>query len=130
MPYIHYNPNPLGKNVGDCVVRAISKLFSMTWEDAYIALCMQGYIDKSIMTDDNTWGNYLAAKGYTMHHLPNTCPRCYSVYQFAEDHPYGKYLVKTPGHVIAVVDGNYYDSGDSGGEVPIYYWKEHHNDGY
>ena len=75
---------------------------------------MLATIYKAVLTDDNIWGNYLASKGYIMHSLPNTCPNCYSVAQFAEDHPYGKFLVKTPGHVIAVVDGNYYDSGDSG----------------
>ena len=63
-------------------------------------------------------------RGFTMHPLPNTCPRCYTVSRFAADHPYGKFLVKTPGHVIAVVDGDYYDSRDTGGEVPIYYWRK------
>lgn len=130
MSYIYYNPNPLHNFTGDCVVRAITKLLDSDWDTVYFDLSAQGFIHKAILTDDNIWGNYLAMKGYEMYSLPNTCPRCYSVYQFAEDHPYGKYLVKTPGHVIAVVDGDYYDSGDSGGEVPIYYWKEHHNDGY
>ena len=27
-------------------------------------------------------------------------------------------------NVIAVIDGDYYDSWDSGNEVPIYYWKQ------
>lgn len=124
MSYIYYNPNPLNKNTEDCTIRAISKLFNLTWDEAFIELIVQSFIEKSVPTVDNIWGNYLAAKGYTMHPLPNTCPRCYSVAQFAEDHPYGKYMVKTPGHVIAVINGDWYDTGDSGGEVPIYYWKE------
>jgi hypothetical protein len=124
MPYVYYNPNPCHKNTGDCVVRAVSRLLGLTWEEAYVELSIQGYLDKALIVDDNVWGNYLARNGYAMHQLPNTCPRCYSVLRFAEDHPYGKYLVKTPGHVIAVVDGDYYDTSDTGGEVPIYYWRK------
>lgn len=124
MPYVYYNPNPHGKYTEDCVIRAISRLFDLTWDEAFIELSSQAFMDKSVLTVDNIWGNYLMIKGFTMYPLPNTCPRCYSVLRFAEDHPYGKYLVKTPGHVIAVVDGDYYDTSDTGGEVPIYYWRK------
>ena len=124
MPYVYYNPNPYGKDTEDCVIRAISRLFDLSWDEAFIELTTQAFIDKSVLTVDNIWGNYLMTKGFTMHPLPNTCPRCYTVSRFAADHPYGRFLVKTPGHVIAVVDGYYYDSGDSGREVPIYYWEE------
>lgn len=27
------------------------------------------------------------------------------------------------GHVVCVQDGYYYDSWDSGNEIPIYYWE-------
>lgn len=42
--FVEYNPNPDEKSVGDCVVRAITKVLDMTWEDAYVELCLQGYI--------------------------------------------------------------------------------------
>lgn len=124
MPFILYNPNPEGKRTPDCVIRAVSRLFDISWDDAYWELSAQGSIDKSPLTVDEVWGNYLYKNGYNMYLLPDTCPRCYSVHQFALDHPVGRYMVKTSGHVIAVVDGDYYDTSDSGMEVPIYYWKK------
>ena len=42
MAYIEYNPNPVGRRVGDCAVRAISKALGMTWEAAYITLALNG----------------------------------------------------------------------------------------
>jgi len=33
-------------------------------------------------------------------------------------------ILATGTHVIAVGDGNYYDTWDSGQEVPIYYWRK------
>jgi hypothetical protein len=40
--WIHYNPNPTGRSVDDCAVRAVSKALSMEWEDAYIEICSNG----------------------------------------------------------------------------------------
>lgn len=34
----------------------------------------------------------------------------------------GRYLLALDQHVVAVVDGDYYDTWDSGNEIPIYYW--------
>jgi hypothetical protein len=56
--------------------------------------------------------------------IPSECPDCYSVSQFCDDHPVGKFIVALNGHVLAVEDGNYYDTWDSGDETPIYFWRK------
>jgi hypothetical protein len=33
-------------------------------------------------------------------------------------------MLATGTHVVAVIDGNYYDTWDSGDEVPIALWKK------
>lgn len=66
----------------------------------------------------------LEKQGYSRFVIPNTCPYCYTVKQFCKDHPYGKYLLALDGHVVAVIDGDYYDIWDSGNEVHIYFWKK------
>ena len=33
--WIEYNPNPVGRYVGDCAVRAISLALNMPWDDAH-----------------------------------------------------------------------------------------------
>ena len=37
-----------------------------------------------------------------------------TVDEFAKDHPNGTYICKVAHHVVAVVDGEYYDTWDSG----------------
>jgi hypothetical protein len=33
--YESFNPNPYGKRVGDCTVRAVSKALNQSWEKTY-----------------------------------------------------------------------------------------------
>lgn len=37
--YIYYNPNPSGKQVGDCVIRGISKVTGQNWDETYLDIC-------------------------------------------------------------------------------------------
>lgn len=67
-------------------------------------------------------GAYLRKIGYKRKLIPNACPDCYTVKDFCVDNPHGKYLLATGSHVIAVIDGDYYDTWDSGNEIPIYYY--------
>ena len=124
MSYIHYNPNPANKSVGDCVVRALTILFNDTWENVYADITMQGAFMYDMPSSDAVWGEYLSANGFTKHILPNTCPRCYTIYDFIRDFPRGEYLVATGTHVVAVANGNFYDTSNSGNEMIIYYWRK------
>lgn len=122
--YIYYNPNPSQKRVGDCVIRAIAKLTGESWENVYIGVAVEGYRLNDMPSGNHVWGAYLKKSGYYRRALPDTCPDCYSVKQFCEDYKQGKYLLATGSHVVTVIDGNYYDTWDSGDEVPIYYWQK------
>ena len=118
--YIFYNPNPKGSNIGDCVIRALTKACDMTWDDVYLDLMLLGFVMKDMPSANHVWGTYLMQNGFQRFALPNTCPDCYSVSDFCNDHPKGTYVLATGSHVITIVDGNYYDSWDSGREVPAY----------
>lgn len=123
MGYRYYNPNPSGRKVDDCVVRTISKLFDISWDDAYWDVVRVGGIIHNMPSANEIWGEYLRMRGFTRHALPTDCPYCYTISMFAEEHPIGKYALATGSHVVALVDGTYYDAGDSGDEVVAYYWK-------
>lgn len=123
MGFIVYNPNPTGRSVGDCLIRAVTKFLDKSWNEAYIDMAIQGLRDKDMPSSNAVLGSYLRRRGYDKVVVPDGCPDCYTLRDFCEDHPNGKYLVATSGHVVTVVDGNYYDTWDSGSEVPIYYWK-------
>lgn len=122
MSYIYYNPNPSRRKTVDCTIRAICLLTGQDWETVYLGTVTQGLIDHDMPSSDAVWGRYLYNLGYTRYAIPNTCPYCYTVKDFSNDHMVGTFLLKTQGHVVTVKDGDYYDTGDSGDEIPIYYW--------
>ena len=124
MAWIPYNPNPQNKITGDCVVRAISIAEGISWDEAFKRLTDKAYTEKSMPSINPTWADYLEDHGYILFGLPNTCPRCYTVRQFTRDYPFGTYVLGTGEHAVAVIDGNYIDTWDSGNEVPMYFFKK------
>lgn len=122
--YVYYNANPVRKSHGDCVIRVISKVMDLTWEQVAIDLCMIQVNLYEMQNHDRVWGKYLSLNGFVKGSLPSPCPNCITVKEFCEIFPYGRYVVATGEHVIAVIDGNYYDTDDTGDEVLIYFWKE------
>lgn len=123
MKYIFYNPNPLGLSVGDCTVRAISKVTGLSWQETYLYLLIQGYMMSDMPSANRVWGELLKSFSFKRQLLPDTCPDCYTIRDFCRDNPIGTYLLGTGEHVVAVIDGNYYDSWDSGNEIPIYFFE-------
>lgn len=120
--WIQFNPNPNGSRVGDCVIRAICKLTGKTWEEVYAGVAVEGFLFGDMPSSNSVWGSYLKRLGYRREVVPDTCPACYTVKQFCADHPTGSFLLSLSGHAVTVEDGNYYDTWDSGDEIPIYYW--------
>lgn len=124
MSYMRYNPNPSRKLVGDCVIRAIAKSLDKEWEDVYLDIVMLGLLMHDMPSSNDVWGTYLLKNGFKRYIIPDTCPECYTVAQFCEDNPDLTGILATGTHVIAVTDGNYYDTWNSGEEIPIYYWRK------
>ena len=122
--YKYYNPNPLGKRTGDCVVRAICKATNAGWLDIYLGLCLDGAYMGDWGNTNSVWSAYLRDKGFERQTIPNTCPDCYTIEDFANDNPKGTFIVATGSHAVCIKDGVIYDSWDSSREVPVYYFKE------
>ena len=122
MAWQYFNPNPKGASVGDCAIRAVSKATGETWEQAYSHLVVQGYSMGDLPNANHVWGAYLRRKGFIREIINNECPDCYTVAEFAEEHPEGTYVLATGNHAVCVQQGNYFDSWDSGAEVPAFYW--------
>lgn len=127
MAYVSYNPNPAGRYVGDCTIRAICKLTDQDWDSVYAGTTFEGFLRKDMPSGNSTWGSYLNRLGYVRRGLPDTCPFCYTVKDFCHDHPRGKFLLALDQHVVTVVDGDYYDTWDSGNEIPLYFWTKGEN---
>jgi len=122
MAFIEFNNNPVGRRVGDCAVRAVSKALNMGWEAAYIALAMNGLSMGDMPSADSVWGATLRQNGFYRTAIPNICPDCYTARDFCEEHPEGVYVLGFGGHVATVENGDLYDSWDSSNEIPQFYW--------
>lgn len=120
--YIFYNPNPKGRMVGDCVIRALTMALDEPWERVYVALSAQGFSMCEWGNADPVWGAFLRSKGFHREMIPNTCPDCYTIADFARDHPKGTFILGTGNHAVAVKDGDIFDSWDSSNAIPIFYF--------
>lgn len=120
--WIEYNENPNGKRIGDCAVRAVSVALGIPWEEAYDQLCRMGKSMSDMPSADAVWGALLRKHGFVRRGISNYCPDCYTVSDFAGEHFKGIYVLGIGGHVVTVKDGDWYDSWDSGAEVPQFYW--------
>lgn len=118
-----YNPNPNGLNTDDCTARALTLALDVDWETAFFLLALMGAQMGIMQLDLNAvWWAVLRQHGYYRKSLPDNCPDCYSVREFCAEHPKGVYVLYTDKHVLTAIDGDWYDTADSGNEVVIYYW--------
>lgn len=120
--WVRYNPNPTGRSVGDCAVRAIAKALNIDWETAYRMISDNGYAMGDMPSSDSVWGAVLRQNGFYRQSMPNRCPDCYTAADFARDNPTGTFVLGFGGHVATVVDGVLYDSWDSSREIPQFVW--------
>lgn len=118
--WINYNANPDGVRGIDCTVRAISVITGDSWDATYVGIALEGLLLKQMPSANAVWGSYLERRGYRRS-LP---PPMTTVRQFCEDNPMGDYVLALSGHVVAVKDGNFLDTWDSGDEIVIYYWEK------
>ena len=116
------NDNPAGRNVGDCAVRAVSVALGVDWETAYAMIAMNGFLMADMPSSNGVWGAVLRQHGFSRYAIPNTCPDCYTIADFADENPKGVYVVGTGNHVVTIKDGVVYDSWNSLNEIPQYYW--------
>ena len=121
--WMRTNPNPKHKEVPDCVIRALCIALHMRWYDIYDDLCALGRDECNMPSADAVWGKYLYQMGFEPFLLPDSCPKCITVQAFTRMYPRGTYIIGTGSHAVAIVDGDYYDSWDSGNQIPSFFWR-------
>ncbi len=121
--YRQFNPNPDQKQVGDCVIRAVSAALGQDWKTTYAEIALEAYMLCDMPSANRVYSAYLRRHGFVRYVIPNECPDCYTVEDFCRDNPKGTFVLSIDGHVVTAIDGDYYDTWDSGTCVPIYYWK-------
>lgn len=116
----YYQPNKkdLKDQYADCTIRALSKALNVTWIEAFDLMmeecrkeqCVTIFslplpIRKRIM---DSWGfDYQGVSVANGKRRP-------TIAEFAKAHPTGTFICNVAGHEVAIVDGMYYDTWDSG----------------
>lgn len=102
----YYNANPLGNNVSDCTIRAISAAEEKTWDETYEELSRLAQKDGILLDDVDFIEDYLDKRYLRQCHYSKT------VGEFAEEHKKGRYLITMQGHISCIIDGNIIDTFD------------------
>jgi hypothetical protein len=130
--YKYYQPNKLDKNneYGDCVIRSLSKVWNCSWIEAFnetvhyqrkFQCPISGFILK-------LYKAMLMDYGFVYHGVSNAKgSKRPTVKSFASKHKRGKYLLSCAGHMVACVNGNYWDTFDSGYKCLYGYYEYNFN---
>lgn len=122
--WIQTNPSPEKLRTDDCTVRALSLALDIPWDAAYVLLVSKG-LELHVMPDKaSVIHAVLRERGYHRNVVPDSCPDCYTLQDFCNDHPNGKFIVASDSHIVVVIDGDVYDTWDSTSEIPQFYWEE------
>lgn len=120
----YYNPNPLKKETSDCVVRALAKATRSEWDNVYEDLFKIGLELKVMPNDHEAWHEYLNRNGFVRHSLKvKKGQKRMRVNEFAKKHKQGTYVLRVANHIVACVDGYYYDTWDCGNSAVYSYFK-------
>ena len=122
--YVYANPNPCRKHEPDCVVRAVCLATGQDWDDVHWDLCILSHYECTMPSVNWLWELYLRKCGFEKFLLPETCPKCVTVQEFARHYPKGTYVIGTGSHAVCVRDGNWLDIFDSADEVPTYFYRK------
>lgn len=120
--FVRFNANPAGLITGgDCVINALSKTTGLPWEAIFDDLCKLAKSMYRMPSSNAVWTELAKDYGFRRYSL---CPDCLTVKGFCFENPYGTFILGTGSHVIATINGDYFDLYDSGDAIPVYAFKK------
>jgi len=126
--FVYYQPNEkdLKDKVGDCQIRALCKALGLSWVQAFdltIPICRELQTYTIFDCDPEKTRSAMEKLGFIYTGISNAKgTKRPTIQQFAASHPTGTYIVKVSRHVVAVVDGKFYDTWDSGSKSMYGYY--------
>lgn len=118
--FVYYQPNKkdITDRFGDCQIRALSKALGCTWLEAFdaiIPLCREEQAGLIFDVPIPIRKRMLDKLGFDYHGISNKRgTKRPTVAEFAKANPKGSYICSVAHHEVAVVDGQYFDTWDSG----------------
>lgn len=140
--WTNYDPNPEPKRItrgrrkgrkiphGDCVVRAFTILFNMSWQETYMKLAQRGIEKYDVFDRQDVYQTFLTKvpldlKVAIRDPRDPRKTRLKTVKEIAKltQDTADVLLCHTLRHVVVCKEGHYYDSWDSGSEPVRSVWK-------
>jgi len=124
--YKYYQPNKkdIKDTTGDCVVRALTKATGKDWLQVFEELIPIARELQCMPNDKKCYTEYLKAQGCVYNGISNkagtTRP---TVASFARKHKHGTFVARVANHLVAIVDGHFYDTWDCGYKSLYGYWE-------
>ena len=120
-----YNPNPKGKEVGDCVVRALCCAFNQPWDVVYTTLCKVGLELKCMPNEKESYSALIENSGFKRYSMPKATKGSSrtTAGEFARTHKEGTYILKLANHIVCCKNGVLYDLWDCSDSCVYTYWK-------
>ena len=125
--YRYYQPNEkdLKDNYGDCVIRSLTKALSMEWLQVFDEMMPLSREFQAPFNNRVCYEFYLSKNGFTYYGISNKKgSKRPTVESFAKSHKTGTYILRVAHHLVAVVDGLYYDTWDCGQKSLYGYWEK------
>ncbi len=119
--WIKTNPNPCGRSVGDCSVRAVAVALDITWEEAFDILSDAAYKMCDMPSSNSVIGAVLRMNGFRVSPVSGIC----TIAEYVRDYPRGIKVMFTTGqtgHVATAIGQNLYDAWDSSNEFIQLVW--------
>lgn len=123
--YQYYQPNnkDVKDDYGDCVIRALTKVLDMNWMGVFVDMLPTCTEYQALHNNQKAYTEYLKSKGFVYTGISNKKgTKRPTVKSFAREHKAGKYFVTVANHVVAIIDGQYFDTWDSGEKSMYGYW--------
>lgn len=126
--YFQPNEMDLKDKVGDCQIRALAKALGKTWHETFdiiTPICRENMTMDIFCCDLDKTKKAMETLGFIYHGVSNKKgSKRPTIDSFAKAHPKGTFVVTVSHHVVAVVDGIYYDTWDSGWKSMYGYYEK------
>ena len=106
--YIYYNANPLGRQVNDCAIRALSLAENSTWDETYDKLSAYAKERGMLLDEAKFLEPYLDSKYPKVYYRCTNCNK--SLGELLHIIRKGIYLITMKGHITCSINGVVFDT--------------------
>ena len=125
--YQYYQPNKkdLKDEYGDCVIRSLTKVTDRSWESVFDELYPIARFHQCMPNSKVCYEEFLKSNGFEYVGVSNKKgSKRPTVEGFTKDHKVGKFVLVVAHHLVASVNGVYYDTWDSGEKSMYGFWRK------